>query len=698
MDMKQWVKDQIDAPVKKALPVLTFPAAEMMGITTKELIYSPKLQADAMRYIHDHTDMAAVLAFMDLSVEAEAFGSDIRYSDNEVPTVVGSIIDEDSNVDLLETPNPREGRTGVCIEGVRLIADQIHDKPVIAGNIGPFSLAGRLMDVNEVMFLCYDEPELVHAVLDKVTDFIIEYTKEFKAAGADGVLMAEPLAGLLSPDLTEEFSNPYVKRIVDECQDDEFIVIVHNCGSSMKNTIDSIVETGAAGFHLGNAIDMAEMMPHIPADVLCFGNVDPAAQFCHGTPESVYGATIDLLEACSQYPNFIISSGCDIPQLTPWENIDAFFSAVDHFYGNAVNEETKAAAEASKPAPATMTSRERFFAALNHEPVDRVPVHPFVAGTNRILTGATFPEWASSAELIAKGYIEMAKMFPEEDCVLVTVDFTVEASAWGLPVVQNRNNPSRPDGTRRLVPTADDYGNIQPVDAMQSERMVMMRDACKIVVDELKDDKPVFVYVMGPLSTLSLMRGQRKIRRDFSGHAGEIRTAVENVATTLEQFVDMLMETGVDGIMWDTYFAGSSNMTRDQWRAIEFDSIARLAKRVADAGGINMVHSCQSGAYFDLQIEAVNPKAISFFHPAFGCDSLASTKEQYGDQVALMGAVTPWNAVHGSDIDWDEECKQVLDEIGGTGFILSPGCFYPANASLGRVKRMIDVAVSTPVQ
>ena len=75
MDMKKWAKDQIDAPVKKAMPVLTFPAAEMMGITTKELIYSSDLQADAMMYIHDHTDMAAVLAFMDLSVEAEMFGS-----------------------------------------------------------------------------------------------------------------------------------------------------------------------------------------------------------------------------------------------------------------------------------------------------------------------------------------------------------------------------------------------------------------------------------------------------------------------------------------------------------------------------------------------------------------------------------------------------------------------------------------------
>ena len=202
---------------------------------------------------------------------------------------------------------------------------------------------------------------------------------------------------------------------------------------------------------------------------------------------------------------------------------------------------------------------------------------------------------------------------------------------------------------------------------------------------------------MGPLSTLSLMRGQRKIRRDFRGHADAIREAVENVTLTLEQFADMLMGAGVEGIMWDTYFAGSSNMTREQWRAIEYDCMARLAKRVRDAGGVNLVHSCQSGAYFDLLIESIQPAAISFFHPAFGCDSLAATKERYGDQVALMGAVTPWNAVHGSDLEWDEECRQVIAELGGdSGFVLAPGCFYPANASLGRVKRMVDVAVSHP--
>ena len=38
-------------------------------------------------------------------------------------------------------------------------------------------------------------------------------------------------------------------------------------------------------------------------------------------------------ENCAKYPNFVISSGCDIPPMTPWANINAFFETVDEFYG-----------------------------------------------------------------------------------------------------------------------------------------------------------------------------------------------------------------------------------------------------------------------------------------------------------------------------------------------------------------------------
>ena len=35
-----------------------------------------------------------------------------------------------------------------------------------------------------------------------------------------------------------------------------------------------------------------------------------------------------LLEQCGHYPNFLISSGCDIPFHAKWENIQAFFAAL----------------------------------------------------------------------------------------------------------------------------------------------------------------------------------------------------------------------------------------------------------------------------------------------------------------------------------------------------------------------------------
>jgi uroporphyrinogen decarboxylase len=77
---------------------------------------------------------------------------------------------------------------------------------------------------------------------------------------------------------------------------------------------------------------MEEIMEKIPADKVGMGNIDPSSEFRNGTPESIYAATTELLKKCSKYPNFVLSSGCDIPPLSPWENIDAFFKASEDFY------------------------------------------------------------------------------------------------------------------------------------------------------------------------------------------------------------------------------------------------------------------------------------------------------------------------------------------------------------------------------
>lgn len=331
-DMKQWLLELRNAPVKKALPILSFPAVQLMGISVRELISDSGRQAEGMKLVADRTDAAASVSLMDLSVEAECFGSEIVISENEVPTVRGSVISTMREVEALRIPAVGTGRTQIYIDAIRKAVEIIEDRPVFAGMIGPYSLAGRLLDVTEIMFLCYDEPEMVAALLEKATDFLIAYGRAYKEAGAHGIVMAEPLAGLLSPALSEEFSGPYVKRVVDELQDDNFLVIYHNCGDNTIQMIDSILNTGAAAYHFGNSIRMAEMLAHIPADTVAMGNVDPARQFRNGTPESIRRETLAIMEECCGYPNFVISSGCDIPPMSRWENIDAFFDAVTEFY------------------------------------------------------------------------------------------------------------------------------------------------------------------------------------------------------------------------------------------------------------------------------------------------------------------------------------------------------------------------------
>ena len=331
MDMKRWKRDILQANSKKALPILSFPAVQLMGISVEELISSSQRQAEGMRLVAERTPSAATVSMMDLSVEAEAFGSEIRVSRDEVPTVTGRVVASLEDARALGSPDPRAGRTGRYIQAIQLAKQQITDRPVFAGIIGPFSLAGRLLDVSEAMMACYDAPDMVRTVLDRVTDFIMAYALAYRDAGADGVMMAEPLAGILSPKLIDAFSSTHVRRIVDAVRTDDFCFIYHNCGNNVPVLLDSILSIGADGYHFGNAIDLKQVLERMPEDVLVMGNVDPSSQFRNGTPEAIRDVTLGLLAQCSPHRNFVLSSGCDIPPLSSWDNIDAFFAANAEF-------------------------------------------------------------------------------------------------------------------------------------------------------------------------------------------------------------------------------------------------------------------------------------------------------------------------------------------------------------------------------
>ncbi len=338
VNMKRWARRILVDDAVHAIPVMTYPGLPLAGETLPALVTDGEAQYRCLRALAERYRTAAVLTVMDLSAEAEAFGSPVKFSDTEVPTVTGALVHDLEEARALAVPAVGAARTGASLRAATLAAESITDRVVFGGQIGPVSLASRLVGMTPLMLAMRRNPDFVHAVLEKATAFLVAYAGAFREAGANGLVIAEPVAGLLSPKQCDESSSRYVARIVDAVQDESFLVALHNCGNVVP-LVPSMLSTGAAALHIGNAVAMTEVMPQVPQDRLVLGNVSPSAAFRIGTPESMADTVWQLLREMAPYRNFVLSSGCDVPPGTPLENVDAFFATLSEF-----NEEQRVAA------------------------------------------------------------------------------------------------------------------------------------------------------------------------------------------------------------------------------------------------------------------------------------------------------------------------------------------------------------------
>jgi uroporphyrinogen decarboxylase len=313
------------------MPIMTHPGITMIRKNVIDAVTDSNIHFQAITSMNDHFPAAASTIIMDLTVEAEAFGCKINFSEEEVPSISESLVHDIASVERLKVPDLTMGRMKEYIEATRLSATNISDKPVFAGCIGPFSLAGRLFGMTDILTAIYLEPDTIIKLLSKCTMLLTEYARAFKRAGSNGIIIAEPAAGLLPPEMCDQFSSDFVKHIVDAVQDDHFLAILHNCGRA-NELIPSMLGTGAGGLHLGNASDIIAALDDIPSDILVFGNLDPVGIFKNSSPKEIEKATFSLLEQTRWNRNFIISSGCDVPPGVPFANIRAFYTAMDKYH------------------------------------------------------------------------------------------------------------------------------------------------------------------------------------------------------------------------------------------------------------------------------------------------------------------------------------------------------------------------------
>lgn len=310
-----------------AMPIAVYPGLALTGAKVSDIVTNPQVQFETQLALHERYRTPFVLSAMDLSVEAEAFGCAIHKTETEIPSVAGRLITNRDQAEKLCVPQPGDQRTAVYLETVRRLR-QLPDQPlVIGGCIGPFSLAARLVGVSEAMEMTVSEPDLMHLLLEKCASFLTAYLHAFRQAGADGVIMAEPAAGLLSPRSLSKFSSAYIKPIGEAMADERFAIILHNCAAKILH-LPSVLETGLKTFHFGAPMDIAAALDKVPADVVLCGNLDPVGVFVHLPPAEISSRVRALLSATSAHRNFVLSSGCDLPSTVPLASLDAFCVAL----------------------------------------------------------------------------------------------------------------------------------------------------------------------------------------------------------------------------------------------------------------------------------------------------------------------------------------------------------------------------------
>lgn len=313
-----------DGPL--VVPLMGFPGIQINHSSLKQNEFNWGVQFWTLFELSRRFQPDGLFIFMDLSVEANALGLPVRFPLDESPSVEYPMVHTSHDlqqfymIDVLT-----DGRARVYIETMRLMTRHLN---TMRGGyvIGPYTLAGLMMGATDAAIATLDDPDLLRETLNLATLVIKRYAKALAVAGADSIAILEPSGVMLSPRQYREFSGQYTRQIIEQIDHLDVLPVLHICGNT-THLIPEMVATGAQGLSLDSLVNFPEIAARVPSNVALIGNINPTAVMVDESPTGVYAATRDLVERMKPFPNFILSTGCDLPPETPLANIQAFMEA-----------------------------------------------------------------------------------------------------------------------------------------------------------------------------------------------------------------------------------------------------------------------------------------------------------------------------------------------------------------------------------
>ncbi len=328
--MKQ---EKLDRP-----PVAVFTQSATIDQMDAINTYWPEAHSDAKMMCELGAAQATVFGFeavrssFCLTAEAEALGCRVDPGKKDrTPMLKAHPFKFDPMSGEFDEPNlmaPEEflktGRPAVILEATKLMKEKYgKEYAVIAGNTGPFTLAGHLVSTENLVFGIMMEPEKVKEWVDAVNPIIKAYCQALSDAGADIIQMSEPSAStdLLSPDMFTEYAGSYVKTSLAATKGVD--TVLHICGDT-KPILGHMIETGVTGLSIEEKVDSAEAVKIVNGRAALVGNVGVVAPLLQGTPEDCAAAGKRIAEAGFN----VISPGCGLSALIPGANLKALVNSV----------------------------------------------------------------------------------------------------------------------------------------------------------------------------------------------------------------------------------------------------------------------------------------------------------------------------------------------------------------------------------
>jgi MtaA/CmuA family methyltransferase len=314
-----------------AYPIIASYAGIQEGYTIREYCSDAKKAIKAQLNIYEKHRHDVVLAYTDLTKEAEAAGCTVKWGDTVVPSISHHVLAEDKGrLARMNIPDPkRAGRLPMFLELCEgLMAAKL---PTAGGAVvtGPWTVAMLMRGPEALLLDAVDDPEFVRDLLRFTTDYVRRLS-ELVAATKIGLSFAEPTAScsLISPANYKEFIKPFHQELVQHFKKQKVNCTVHICGMTHPLYAD-LVDAGFGTISIDSdpSVDqLTELMRVAERKAVVIGNVD-ARIFGRASKGEIEAEVKRCLDTVGDRSGYILSTSCEIPPMSKPEIVQWFMDA-----------------------------------------------------------------------------------------------------------------------------------------------------------------------------------------------------------------------------------------------------------------------------------------------------------------------------------------------------------------------------------